>query len=110
MRLVIALLGATVLLAWWLSERRRQRTRALVLYLRDHEPEFWRTLPWVARHLNINGAVERYRRTGKPIEPELAVLYAARRRAFRSETAAILSAVVLIGLLALGLTSWGWQF
>ncbi len=108
--LVIGLLAAATLVAWLLSERRRKHTRALVLYLREHEPAFWAALPWHARNLNIAWAVERYRRARDPFDPAFAVLYAAKRRSVRIELALLLFAGSLVALLFVGLVNWGWHF
>jgi hypothetical protein len=108
--LVIGLLAAATLLAWLLSERRRKHTRALALYLRKHEPEFWSTLPWHARNLNIVGAIERYRRAHESVDPAFAELYAAKRRSARIELSLLLLAGSLVALLVVGLKNWGWHF
>lgn len=110
----IGLLAAVTIIAWIVSDRRRKRTRALAIYIKEQTPEFWDALPWHARHLNVVGAVERFRRDhndrSEPLPADFAELYEGKRRHARFEAVLLALAAGLILMLIVGIKYLGWQF
>ena len=110
---VIVLTLATVafcIYAWWLSIQRSKRVRRLVQWLEHHHGARWRALSKLSRGLHPVGAVEHFRRKILSEDPEFMTLYRETKAGTRRQLAAILAAVVCIGLVQIGVRVWGWSW
>lgn len=107
---LITLAALVSLLAWWLSARTSQRTRALIAYLEQNRTSFWQAQPRLSRYLTPVGVIAAYRRANLPDDPDFDALYQARKSGMRAQISAIAVAVALIGLVPAGTHFWGWTW
>lgn len=107
---LIILAAAFVLLAWWASSQYSRKTRELIAYLKENEKSYWRSLPWLSRNFNPVGIIEAYRRSGQFIDPGFLTLYQAGKRGSLVQILAITMALVLIAVVLIGTSLWGWRW
>ncbi len=102
--------AAFMLLAWWASSQNSRKTRELIAYLKKNENSYWQSFPWLSRNFNAVGIIEAYRRSGQSIDPAFLTPYQAGKRGSLVQILAITMALVLIAVVLIGTSLWGWRW
>jgi hypothetical protein len=105
---LIVAVAAFTLYAWWLSARVTRHTRALIAFLKDNEPTFWSSYPWLSRKLNPVGIIEAYHQSRQTTDPRFRALYQSKKLASRAEIVIIFVAIAILGGILMGTAFWGW--
>jgi hypothetical protein len=107
---LIVAVATFTLYAWWLSARVTRHTRALIAFLKNNEPAFWSSYPWLSRNLNPVGIIEAYHQSHQMTDPRFQALYQSKKQASRAEIAIIITAMAILGIILMGTAFWGWQW
>jgi len=110
---IIALLllaAAFALYAWWLSDRQSRRFRDFVSWIEANHGAHWQSLPWLLRKFNRVGGVVQLRRGPLGGDAEFMARYRHSKPVRWPQVLALSAGMAAIGLVGLGIESFGWHF
>ena len=110
LKVLVLLLLAFTLFAWWLSERQARRFRKFANWVAANYSAQWQALPWVTRHLNRVGGIEVLRRNGLGNDPQFMAQYQQGKMVRWPQVAAACGGVAAIGLIIVGVEYLGWTW